>query len=122
MTPLAFDDQNKPSIVVVRLPAGTTADTAHAATDGRIRFAAVLSGTMFYADGAVVDSSKETRYPAGSILLISSGTKHWLSARKDDVVIMLTATLPENAAPAIQSQLREKNAKRVQTQVVGDQP
>ncbi len=105
VTPLAFNDEKKPSIVILRLKKGTVADTPHSTKDGRIRFATVLSGTMFYADGDTVNQAKEVPYPAGSVLLISSGTKHWLSAHNDDVVVMLTAVKPENLAPPVKAQM-----------------
>lgn len=104
ITPLAFDDQKKPSIVIVRIPAGKAAKTAHATSDGSIRFATVLSGTMFYSDGETVDQAKEKAYTPGSVLMISSGTKHWLSARKGDVMLMLTAVAPGNLAPMVMKQ------------------
>lgn len=104
VTPLAFDSQKKPAIVVLRLPAGTVAETAHATSDGQIRFATVLSGTMYYADGETVDKAKEVAYPQGSVLLISSGTKHWLSAHDGEVSVMLTAVSPDNLTPPVLAQ------------------
>ncbi|MBL4599405.1 MAG: hypothetical protein JKX93_10585 [Rhizobiaceae bacterium] len=104
ITPLAFNDQKKPAIVVVRIPAGAVAKTAHATNDGNIRFATVLSGTMFYSDGDTVEQAKETAYAPGSVLMISSGTKHWLSAREGEVTLMLTAVTPANLAPPVMAQ------------------
>lgn len=103
-TPLAFDEQNNPTVIVLHIPAGTIAEHAHATSDGRIRFATVLSGTMFYADGDSVEEAKETPYSAGSMLLISSGTKHWVSAREGEVVLMLTAVSPENLSAPVMAQ------------------
>lgn len=105
VTPLALNAQQKPSIVVLRVPAGTQAQAAHATRDGRIRFAIVLSGVMYYADGEQVDRSREKAYPAGSVLLISSGTKHWVSSRESDVTLLLTATDPAGLTPPVKQQI-----------------
>lgn len=105
LTPLALDDQQKPAVVIVRMSAGTNAEAAHATNDGHIRFATVLSGTMYYSDGDSVDHAKEKAYSAGSMLLISSGTTHWLSTRDEGVVLMLTAVSPENLTPSVKAQL-----------------
>ena len=104
ITPMAFDAQKKPSIVVIRIPAGTAASSAHATSDGSIRFATVLSGTMFYSDGETVEHAKEVGYAPGSVLLISSGTKHWLSARESDVTLMLTVVAPDKLSPFVMQQ------------------
>lgn len=101
LTPLAFNDEQKPVTVLLRLPEGTVAKEAHATGDGLIRFATVLSGTMYYADGETVDLTKEVAYPTGSMLLISTGTKHWLSAHDGEVVVLLVAVKPENLTPAV---------------------
>jgi len=101
LTPLAFNDEKKPSVVLLRLKKGANAKTAHVTKDGRIRFATVLSGTLFYADGEIVDRTKEVAYPVGSMLLIPPGTKHWVAAHNDDVILMLTAVKPENLSPAV---------------------
>lgn len=106
ITPLAFNSEKKPSVVVLRLPAGTVADSPHATSDGQVRFATVLRGTMYFADGEAVDKAKEVAYPQGSVLLISSGTKHWLSAHDGDVTVMLTAVQPENLSPPVLKQAK----------------
>lgn len=105
ITPLALNGEKKPSTVILQIPAGTQAKAAHATKDGNVRFAIVLSGTMYYADGDAVDKTKEKAYPAGSVLVISSGTRHWVSTRESDVKMLLTATAPENLTPFVQAQM-----------------
>lgn len=105
VTPLAFGANKKPATVLIRVPAGQQAKKAHATKDGRIRFAIVLSGTLYYADGETVDKAKEKAYPAGSVLLISSGTKHWVSTRESALTLLLTATDPANLTPPVKKQL-----------------
>ncbi|MBL1436344.1 MAG: hypothetical protein COB08_009120 [Rhodobacteraceae bacterium] len=104
ITPLAMGENGKPAVVVLRLPMGTVAQAAHATGDGQIRFATVLSGTMYFSDGPEVDLTQETAYGPGSMLLIDSGTKHWLSAHDDEVVVMLVAINPAKLAPPVQAQ------------------
>lgn len=109
ITPLALGENGKPAVVVLRLPVGTIAPSAHATGDGQIRFATVLSGTMYFSDGPEVDLSQETAYGPGSMLLIDSGTKHWLSAHDDEVVVMLVAVDPAKLAPPVQAQQAAAN-------------
>jgi|ASRR01.1.fsa_nt_gi quercetin dioxygenase-like cupin family protein len=105
VTPLEFTADKKPATVLIKVPAGQQAKAAHATKDGKVRFAMVLSGTLYYADGETVDKAKEKAYPAGSILLISSGVKHWVSTRDSDLKLLLTATDPANLTPPVKKQL-----------------
>ncbi|MCV6601486.1 MAG: hypothetical protein OIF54_07985 [Cohaesibacter sp.] len=104
VTPLAFDANGKPAIVVIKVPAGQQAKAAHATKDGNIRFATVLSGTLYYADGESVDKAKEKAYPAGSVLAISSGVKHWVSTRESALTLLLTAADPDKLSPMVKKQ------------------
>ncbi|PCI86528.1 MAG: hypothetical protein COB24_09440 [Hyphomicrobiales bacterium] len=97
-TPLAFTDDKKSAVVVIQLPPHSKAAGAHATSDGRVRYAFVLAGTLYFADGDEVDESKEKAYPTGSILVITSGTKHWVATREEGLTLMLTAHAPENLA------------------------
>ncbi|MEM1411274.1 MAG: hypothetical protein AAGH19_02870 [Pseudomonadota bacterium] len=106
-TPLALDAQGKPSIVLIKVPAGTRPASAHVTNDGSVRFAVVLSGTLYYADGHEVRPERETAYEAGSVLLIHSGTKHWVAAREADVALLLSAASPEHLPATVRSQLPE---------------
>lgn len=106
VTPLAFDSDKKPKTILIKVPANQQAKKAHATSDGNVRFAIVLSGTLYYADGDVVDKSKEKAYPAGSVLLISSGVKHWVSTRETPLKMILTATNPANLTPLVKKQLK----------------
>lgn len=105
VTPLAFNADGKPQTVIVKVPAGQQAKAAHATKDGNIRFAIVLSGILYYADGETVDKAKEKAYPAGSVLMISSGVKHWVSTREADLQLLLTATNPAQLTPPVKKQL-----------------
>jgi len=104
VTPLSMDANGKPSTVVIRMEAGVQGDAAHATGDGQVRITTVLSGTMYFADGDAVERAKEAAYPAGSVLLIDSGTPHWLSSHDGEVVIMLTAVPAGKFSPMVQAQ------------------
>ena len=84
----------KPVLKIITLKAHSQAQAAHATSDGKVRFATVISGVLYYADGDVVDKSTEVAYPTGSILVISSGTKHWVSTRAEPLVLMLSSHDP----------------------------
>lgn len=103
-TPLAMNEKNQPIIVMLTLKAGSKANNAHATSDGRVRFLTVVKGTLYYADGNEVDPTKEVAYPAGSILLIASGTNHWVASHDGDVTFILTAVEKENLAPYVTAQ------------------
>lgn len=104
VTPLSMDANGKPSTIVIRMQAGVQGDAAHATGDGQVRIATVLSGTMYFADGDTVDRAKEVAYGPGSMLLIDSGTPHWLSSHDGEVVIMLTAVPADKFSPMVQAQ------------------
>lgn len=104
VTPLSMDAHGKPSTIVIRMEAGVQGDAAHATGDGQVRITTVLSGTMYFADGATVDPTKEIAYGPGSILLIDSGTPHWLSSHDGEVVIMLTAVPADKFSPMVRAQ------------------
>lgn len=104
VTPLSMDAHGKPSTVVIRMKPGVQGDAAHATGDGQVRIATVLAGTMYFADGDQVDPAKEIAYGPGSILLIDSGTPHWLSSHDGEVVIMLTAVPADRFSPPVQAQ------------------
>lgn len=105
LIPLVFDRHDKPISVLIKVPANRQANAAHATGDGKIRFAIVLSGTLYYADGERVEKAKEKAYPTGSVLLISSGVPHWVSTRDEPVELFLTAADPENLSPPVKKQL-----------------
>lgn len=105
LSPLAMDAAGAPAVVLVKVPANSPAHQAHATSDGQDRFAIVLSGTLYYADGETVDAAAEQAYGPGSVLLIHSGTKHWVSTRESDLELMLVAVPPAQLAPPIVAQL-----------------
>lgn len=104
VTPLSMDAMGKPSTIVIRMEAGIQGDAAHATGDGQVRIATVLSGTMYFADGETVDPAKEVAYGPGSVLLIDSGTPHWLSSHDGEVVVMLTSVPANKFSPMVQAQ------------------
>lgn len=105
LTPLALDSAGKPSAVLIRVPANSTAHDAHATGDGQVRMAFVLSGVLYYADGDKVDTAAEAAYGPGSMLLIQSGTKHWVSTRNEPLELLLMANPPERLTPPVTAQL-----------------
>lgn len=109
VTPLAMDAHGKPSTIVIHMEAGVQADASHATGDGQVRIVSVLSGVMYFADGAVVDPAKEVAYGPGSVVLIDSGTPHWLSSHDGEVVIMLTAVPADKFSPMVQAQQKAGN-------------
>lgn len=108
-TPLSMDAHGKPSTIVVHMEAGVQGDAAHATGDGQVRIVSVLSGMMYFADGEIVDPSKEIAYGPGSVVLIDSGTPHWLSSHDGEVVIMLTAVPADKFSPMVQAQQKTGN-------------
>jgi quercetin dioxygenase-like cupin family protein len=90
---LALKDE-KSVLKIMTLKAHSQSRGAHATSDGNVRFVSVLSGVLYYGDGNKVDKSKETAYPAGSVLVISSGTNHWVSTREEPLVLMLSSHNP----------------------------
>jgi mannose-6-phosphate isomerase-like protein (cupin superfamily) len=105
VTPLAMDAAGKPSTILIRVPPNTPAHDAHATGDGQVRMLFVLSGMLYYSDGDTVDHAAETGYGPGSILAISSGTKHWVSTRDEPLQMVLVANPPAQLAPPVQMQL-----------------
>ncbi|MFV0361053.1 hypothetical protein [Tropicimonas sp.] len=105
LTPLAIGDAGAPAVVLVRVPANTPAHDAHATSDGQDRLAFVLSGTLYYADGDVVDPAAEAAFGPGSVLVIHSGTSHWVSTRDEALELLLVASPPERLAPPVSAQL-----------------
>lgn len=103
-TPLAINENKQPIIVVLTLKAGFKSNEAHATSDGRVRFLTVVKGTLYYADGNEVDPAKEVAYPAGSTLLIASGTNHWVASHDGDATFILTAVENEDLAPYVTEQ------------------
>lgn len=96
--PLARNAEGQVLLAIAELPAGAVTPP-HAGTDGRVRFATVLSGTLFYADGAIIDPVAEVAYGPGSILRIAPDTMHWAAAREGDVRF-LVSIVPADAPVA----------------------
>lgn len=95
---LARNAEGQPLLAIAELPAGAVTPP-HAATDGRVRFATVLSGTLYYADGNEVDPAAEVAYGPGSVLMIAPDTMHWAAARAGDVSF-LVSIVPADAPVA----------------------
>lgn len=104
VTPLSMDAHGKPSTIVIRMDGGVQGEKAHATGDGQVRITTVMSGTMYFGDGETVDRAKEVAYPAGSVVLIDSGTPHWVSSHDGELVLMLTAVPADKFSPMVQAQ------------------
>ena len=51
------------------------------------RLSTVLSGTMYYGVGEVLEEVEFTPYPAGSVVYTPPGTPHWMWAQDGEVVV-----------------------------------
>lgn len=96
--PLARNAEGQVLLAIAELPAGAVTPP-HAGADGRVRFATVLSGTLYYADGDTIDPAAEVAYGPGSILRIAPNTMHWAAARDGDVRF-LVSIVPADAPVA----------------------
>lgn len=96
--PLARNAEGQVLLAIAELPEGAVTPP-HAGTDGRVRFATVLSGTLYYADGDEIDAAAEAAHGPGSILRIAPDTMHWAAARDGDVRF-LVSIVPADAPVA----------------------
>ncbi len=96
--PLARNAEGQVLLAIAELPAGAVTPP-HAGADGRVRFATVLSGTLYYADGDAIDPAAEVAYGPGAILRIAPETMHWAAARDGDVSF-LVSIVPADAPVA----------------------
>lgn len=96
--PLARNSEGQVLLAIAELPDGAVTPP-HAGADGRVRFATVLSGTLYYADGDTVNPEAEVAYEPGSILRIAPDTMHWAAARAGDVRF-LVSIVPADAPVA----------------------
>jgi len=87
LTPLAVSEAGTPVVALLDLRAGDVVPP-HATASG-LRLLTVLQGNLSWGDGKTVDQTKETIYPAGSILTLPAGVYHWAAARSEDVRIQL---------------------------------
>ncbi|MYK91574.1 MAG: hypothetical protein F4026_05425 [Synechococcus sp. SB0669_bin_8] len=103
LTALAVSDGGTPVVALLDLRAGDVVPP-HATARG-LRLLTVLTGDLSWGDGKTVDPTKETVYPAGSILTLPAGVYHWAAARSNDVRIQLVV-LDEAPVPAVQEQMQ----------------
>ncbi|WP_422368576.1 cupin domain-containing protein [Pelagibius sp.] len=104
LTPLAVSPSGSPAVVLLDLDAGDVVPP-HAAKSG-LRLLTVLSGEMSWGDGNSIDESRETVYPAGSLLVVPAGLDHWLAARGGDVRVQLVVLDDETPVPAMLEQMQ----------------
>ncbi len=90
VTPLQMTD-GKPTTVLVQVKPNSPAVKGHKTGDGLVRLAFVVSGTLYYGDGEVVDTSKEKAYRPGDVLVIYPETHHWVATREDGLELVLVA-------------------------------
>jgi quercetin dioxygenase-like cupin family protein len=76
---LAFSPEGLPVIARIVFAKGET-QKPYTVDDGRIRFAVVLKGQIFFGEGNKVDPSAEKRYGQGEILVIPPGAPFWVAA------------------------------------------
>ena len=57
----------------------------HTHTDARL--STVLSGTMYYGVGEVLEEVEFAAYPAGSVVYTPPNTPHWMEARDGEVIV-----------------------------------
>jgi quercetin dioxygenase-like cupin family protein len=85
MTSLQWGDPEKgPYQVLVKFPAGAVAQPHFHKFD---EFATIVSGTVAFGQGDVVDDSKLTEVSAGGYLHIPAGTAHWAKCVSDAVIV-----------------------------------
>ena len=104
LTPLAVSDEGAPVVALLDLQAGDVVPP-HATTSG-LRLLTVLKGDLSWGDGKKVEQSKETVYPAGSILALPAGVYHWAAARSGDVRIQLVVLDEATPTPSVQEQMQ----------------
>lgn len=103
LTPLALSNAGAPAVVLLDLDAGEVVPP-HATQSG-LRLLTVLSGDLFWGDGDTVDETRETLYPAGSVLAVPHGENHWLAARNGPLRVQLIVLDDELPVPAIADML-----------------
>ena len=103
MAPLALTESGKPLAVLIRLPKGGVLQP-HSGS-ARWHFITVVSGTLSYADGDVLDQGKLKDYPAGSVLVLPQGLMHYAMARQGDVLLQATLIHQDSLAPEVRRQM-----------------
>ena len=104
LTPLALTPGGSPAVVLLDVDAGEVVPP-HATQSGT-RLVTVISGDLSWGDGDAVDESRETRYPAGSVLVLPAGQMHWVAARGGPVRLQLIVLDDEPPVPAIAAQVQ----------------
>ncbi|TVR57365.1 MAG: hypothetical protein EA420_19120 [Candidatus Competibacteraceae bacterium] len=107
MAPLALTESGKPLAVLIRLPKGGVLQP-HSGS-ARWHFITVVSGTLSYADGDVLDQGKLKDYPAGSVLVLPQGLMHYAMARQNDVLLQVTLIHQDSLTPEVRRQTAPHN-------------
>jgi quercetin dioxygenase-like cupin family protein len=89
---LALSPEGLPVIARILFAKGEI-QKPYSVEDGRIRFAIVLKGQIFFGEGNKVDPSAEKRYGEGEILIIPPRAPFWVAAR-DSGAELLIAIVP----------------------------
>lgn len=85
---LAVDGQGQPAVFLLRIARGQFLPP-HGA-QGPLRLLTVVSGTLSWGDGHVVDPAAERTFEPGSIIVLpAGGGEHWAAARHDDVLLQV---------------------------------
>jgi len=103
-TPLALDDADAPTVVLLDIDAGVVVPP-HAAP-GHPRLVSVLSGTLYFGDGDVVLPDAEMILPAGSVVYLPAGQMHWAAAREGAVRLQLVVLDRATPVAAVLEQLQ----------------
>jgi hypothetical protein len=93
-TAILYGDPTEPGVFVTRIkfPAGFK-DMPHWHPD-ELRPIAVLSGTLYFANGDKWDESKFKAYPAGSFYSEPPRSHHYSWAKDGEVILQLTGIGP----------------------------
>lgn len=104
LTPLAVSAKGTAVVILLDVKSGDVVPP-HAAKSG-LWLLTVLKGEMSWGDGNTVDRTKETVYPAGSVLTLPAGVDHWVAARSGDVRLQVVILDDETPVPAVRKQMR----------------
>jgi quercetin dioxygenase-like cupin family protein len=105
MAPLALTESGKPLAVLIRLPKGG-ALKPHSGS-AHWHFITVVSGTLSYADGDVLDQTKLKDYPAGSVLVLPHELMHYAMARQTEVLLQVTLLHQDSLTHDVHRQMPE---------------
>src|SRR6185295_12932793 len=85
MTAIAWGDPDKGAYqALIKVPAGVLVKPHFHKID---EFATVVSGSVIFGQGDVIDESKGVEVAAGGYITIPGGTAHWAKCTQDAVIV-----------------------------------